>query len=123
MSRLENCVVISSSETEYVTIAQVGKEMICMIDYLKELGKKKSEKILYIDSQNAIQFMENLIYHSKIKHVKRRYHFTLEVGDMCLEKIEFKESRKLRLCKALVVLCNEDIDGEENHLRMKFLVD
>lgn len=47
MSRLESCVAISSTKTEYVTIAQVGKKMICMTNYLKESGKKKSEKILY----------------------------------------------------------------------------
>ena len=76
---------------EYVAIAEAGKEIIWLADYLEELGKKQSEKILYSDSQSTIQFVKNPVYHSKTKHIRRRYHFTrkaVEDGDMCLEKIE-----------------------------------
>ena len=45
MSRLQKCVSLSSSEAEYVAIAEAGKEMIWLADYLEELGKKQSEKI------------------------------------------------------------------------------
>ena len=55
ISRLQKCVSLSSTEAEYVAIAEAGKEMIWMADYLEELGKKQSEKILYSDSQRAIQ--------------------------------------------------------------------
>ena len=54
MSRLQKCVSLSSTEAEYVAIAEVGKEMIWLADYLEELGNKQSEKILYSDSQSAI---------------------------------------------------------------------
>ena len=50
MSRLQKCVALSSAEVEYVTLAEAGKEMIRMTDYLKELGKKQREKILQVDS-------------------------------------------------------------------------
>ena len=40
MSRLQKCVSLSSTEAEYVVIAEVGKEMIWLADYLEELGKK-----------------------------------------------------------------------------------
>ena len=73
-----------------MAIVEAGKEMIWLTDYLEELGKKQSEKILYLDSQSAIQLVKNS-FHSKTKHIRRRYHFTrraVEDGDMCLEKIE-----------------------------------
>ena len=54
MSRLQKCISLSSTEAEYVEIAEAGKEMIWLVDYLEELGKKQSEKILYSDSQSAI---------------------------------------------------------------------
>ena len=87
--------------------------MIWLADYLEELGKKQSEKILYSDSQSAIQLVKNPVYHSKTKHNKRRYHFTrraVEDGDMFLEKIEGAKNPEdmlkkcvdvgnLRLCK------------------------
>ena len=50
MSRLQKCVSLSSTEAEYVARAEAGKEMIWLADYLEELGKKQSEKILYSDS-------------------------------------------------------------------------
>ena len=118
MSRIQKCVSLSSTEAEYVAIAEAGKEMIWLADYLEELGKKQSEKILYSDSQSAIQLVKNPVYHSKTKHIRRRYHFTrraVEDGDMCLEKIEGAKNPadmltkcvdvgKLRLCKTSVGL-------------------
>ena len=50
MSRLQKCVALSSAKAEYVAIAEAGMEMIWMTDYLEELGKKQSEKIIHIDS-------------------------------------------------------------------------
>ena len=118
MSRLQKCVSLSSTEAEYVAISEVGKEMIWLADYLEELGKKQSEKILYSDSQSAIQLVRNPVYHSKTKHIRRRYHLSrmaVEDGDMCLEKIEGAKNPaymftkcfdvgKLRLCKTSVSL-------------------
>ena len=72
MPRLQKCVSLSSTEVEYVAIAEDGKEMIWMTDYYEELGKKQSEKILYSDSQSAIQLVKNPVYHSKTKHIRRR---------------------------------------------------
>ena len=113
MSRLQKCVSLSSTEVEYVAIAEVGKEMIWLVDYLEELGKKQREKILYSDRQSSIQLVKNPVYHSMTNHIRRRYHFTsraVEDGDMCLEKIEcaknptdmltkYVDIGKLRLCK------------------------
>ena len=46
MSRLQKCV----AEAKYLTLAEAGKEMIWMTDYLEELSKKQREKILQVDS-------------------------------------------------------------------------
>ena len=40
MSRLQKCVSLSSTEAEYMAIAEAGKEMIWLEDYLEELEKK-----------------------------------------------------------------------------------
>ena len=59
-----------------MAIAEAGKEMIWMADYLEELGKKQSEKILYSDSQSAIQLV-------KIQSIIRRQS-TVEGGTISL---------------------------------------
>uniref|UniRef100_A0A3Q7J5W5 Reverse transcriptase Ty1/copia-type domain-containing protein n=1 Tax=Solanum lycopersicum TaxID=4081 RepID=A0A3Q7J5W5_SOLLC len=48
MSRLQKCVSLSSTETEYVAIDEARKEMIWLTDYLEELGKKQK----WLDSAN-----------------------------------------------------------------------
>ena len=50
MSNLQKCVALSSTEVEYVAIAETGKKMIWMTHYLEELGRKHCKKILYTDS-------------------------------------------------------------------------
>lgn len=40
----------NSTKAEYMEIAEAGKDMIWMTDYLEELGKKQHENILYTNS-------------------------------------------------------------------------
>ena len=89
-----------------------------MINYVEELSKKQRVNILYTDSESAIKLVKSPVYHSKIKHIKRRYYFThklTEEGDMCLEKIDgaknptdiltkYVDVWKLTLYKALIDL-------------------
>ena len=88
ISKLQKCVALSSTEAEYVAIAEAGKKMIWMTDYLEELSRKQCKKILYIDSQSAIHLVKNPVYHLRTKHIRRRYHLAcrlVEERDMCLE--------------------------------------
>ena len=67
-----------------------------MIDYLEELAKKPHEKIFLYRSQIVIHFEKNPVYHSKLKYIKRRYHFShrlVEEGDMCLKKMEGEKKK------------------------------
>ena len=84
------------TEAEYVAISEAEKKTMWMTDYLEELGKKQQEKILYRDSQNAIQLVRNPIYHLKTKH-RSRYHFTRRLvldGDVFGDDKGCKESSK-----------------------------
>ena len=56
MSRIQKCVALSSTEVEYVTIAEVEKKMIWVTYYLEELGDKQHEKILCTYSQSVIRW-------------------------------------------------------------------
>ena len=68
----------------------LGKRLYGWHIILEELVKKQSEKIIYSDSQSAIQLVKKSSL-SFEDHITRRYHFTrraVEDGDMFLEKIE-----------------------------------
>ena len=67
-----------------------------MTGYLEELGKKKHEKILHVDSQSVMLLVRNPVYHSTTKY-RRRHHFTcglVEDGDVFGEDRGCKESSK-----------------------------
>ena len=66
---------MSTTETEYVVATEAGNEMIWLHDFLDELGKKQEMDILQSDSQSAIFLAKNSAFHSKSKHIQKKYHF------------------------------------------------
>lgn len=55
MSKLQKFVYISSIEAEYVPIVDVGEDLIWLVDYFEGLDNTQHDKVLFIDSQGAIQ--------------------------------------------------------------------
>ena len=72
--RLRKCVVLSTTEAEYIAAVEAGKELLWMKNFLKELGLNQEKYALYCDSQSAIHLAKNASYHSRTKHIRRRYH-------------------------------------------------
>jgi ATP-binding cassette subfamily B (MDR/TAP) protein 1 len=73
-SRLQKTVALSTTEAEYMAAVKAGKEILWMKDFIGELGIGQDEYRLYCDSQSAIHLAKNAAYHSKMKHIQRRYH-------------------------------------------------
>ena len=73
-SRLQKFVALSTTEAEYMAAVEAGKELIWMRNFLTELGMKQKEFLLHCDSQSAIHLAKNAAYHSRTKHIQRRYH-------------------------------------------------
>ena len=76
--------LLSTTEAEYMAATEVGKEII------GELGIRQAEFRLYCDNQSAIHLAKNVAYHSRTKHIQRRYHWLqerVEEKDFSLIKI------------------------------------
>jgi len=113
-SKLHRRVSLSTTEAEYIAIAETAKEMIWLKNLLKELGKRQDEPSLFSDNQSAICLAKNPILHSRCKHIELKYHFIgnlINDGDLILFKIPGAENpadmltktvitTKLRLCIA-----------------------
>ena len=74
-SRLQKAVALSTTEAEYMAAVEAGKELIWMRDFLSELGMKQGTFLLHCDNQSAIHLAKNVAYHSRTKHIQRRYHW------------------------------------------------
>ena len=115
-SRLQKCVALSTTEAEYIAVAEAGKEMLWLKRFLQELGINQTEYKIHCDSQSAIDLSKNSMYHSRTKHIDIRYHWIREVMDqqlLKLVKIHTKENpadmltkvvtqEKLKLCRDIV---------------------
>ena len=98
--------------------SEPAKEMIWLKNFLKELGKEQNSSALFSDSQSAIHFAKNPVFHARTKHIQLRYHHIgglVEDGAIALKKILGAENpgdmltksvtiQKLRLCMASVGL-------------------
>ncbi|KAF5797362.1 putative RNA-directed DNA polymerase [Helianthus annuus] len=114
MSKLQKSVALSTTEAEYMAVAEASKELIWLKNFLNELGKEQDDCALFCDNQSAIHLAKNPVFHSKTKHIQLRYHFIRERindGTLKLEKIKGTENpadmltkvvtlEKLKLCIA-----------------------
>ncbi|KAL8110481.1 hypothetical protein AgCh_026264 [Apium graveolens] len=53
-SRLQRCVALSTTEAEYIAITEACKEVLWMKKFLKDIGQKQKNFVVYCDSQRAI---------------------------------------------------------------------
>ena len=103
-SQLQKSVALSTTKAEYTATVEVGKELIWMRNFLTELGMKQKEFLLHCDSQSAIHLAKNAAYHSRTKHIQRRYHWLrerVEEGEFALEKIHTDDNGSDMLTKNL----------------------
>jgi len=74
-STLQKIIAFSTIEAEYVAVSESAKEIVWLQSFLKELGKMNGKGTLYSDSQSAIFFAKNPVFHSRTKHIQIKYHF------------------------------------------------
>jgi hypothetical protein len=74
---------LSSTEAEYLALADAGKEAIYFKDIVNDLGiiKIDAPLALYEDNKGAIDLAHNPKFHSKTNHIDIRHHFIRD----CLE--------------------------------------
>lgn len=114
MSKLQKSVALSTTEAEYMAVAEASKELIWLKTFLEELGKQQANYSLYCDNESAVKLAKNPVYHGKTKHIGMRYHFVRDLiseGTISLKNISgasnpadmFTKSvvlEKLKLCVA-----------------------
>ncbi|KAL6544050.1 hypothetical protein OROGR_010547 [Orobanche gracilis] len=103
-SRLQKCVALSTTETEYIAVVEAGKELVWMKLFLKELGFRRRRYVVLCDSQSAIHLAKNATFHKRTKHIDVRYHWirdALEEGLLKLEKVHTDDNGSEMLTKSL----------------------
>lgn len=74
----QNCVSISSTEAEYINLAEGAKEAIYLKSILFEICGKTDPIDMYSDNQSAIALSKNPLTTNKTKHIDITHHFIRE---------------------------------------------
>nr|GEU69401.1 hypothetical protein [Tanacetum cinerariifolium] len=74
-SKKQNCVSISTVESEYVAVSGCCAQVLWMRTQLTDYGSLYDKVPIYCDSKSAIAISCNPIQHTRTKHIDVRYHF------------------------------------------------
>jgi Reverse transcriptase (RNA-dependent DNA polymerase)/gag-polypeptide of LTR copia-type/GAG-pre-integrase domain len=108
LSKRQTCIALSSTESEYIALAQGGKEAVWISKMYQELGLHflTDEPIcLKTDSQSAIKLAKNPEFHMKTKHIDIRHHYIrwlVKTGQVSLDYLPDKSQPADILTKSIV---------------------
>ncbi|GJW95512.1 retrovirus-related pol polyprotein from transposon TNT 1-94 [Tanacetum coccineum] len=74
-SKKQNCVSISTTESEYVAVSGCCAQVLWMRTQLTDYGFFYDKIPIYCDSKSAITISCNPVQHTRTKHIDVRYHF------------------------------------------------
>ena len=74
-SKKQNCVSLSTAESEYIAARSCCAQLLWMKQTLKDYGIHLKQVPLYCDNESAIKIANNPVQHSKTKHIEIRHHF------------------------------------------------
>ncbi|GKC12688.1 retrovirus-related pol polyprotein from transposon TNT 1-94, partial [Tanacetum coccineum] len=74
-SKKQNCVSISTAESEYVAVSGCCAQVLWMRTQLTDYGFFFDKVPIYCDSKSAIAISCNPVQHTRTKHIDVRYHF------------------------------------------------
>ena len=104
-SRKQRTVALSTTEAEYMALAECAKEAIYLKRFICELGFNKLANLkVFCDNQSAISLAENPTYHARSKHIDIRHHFVRDVVNektLILEHVSTEEQAADFLTKGL----------------------
>jgi hypothetical protein len=86
-ARLQDTVALSTTEAEYMAIAEVTKEALWLKCIYSELCGIKPCITIHCDSQSAIYLTKDQMITEKSKHIDIRYHFVHDIIEKGLVKI------------------------------------
>lgn len=77
-SRKKKCIALSSTEAEYIALADCVKSLVRLRGLLQELRSNLSPTTVYEDNQSCISWVRNKCKRSK--HVNVRYHYSRSIN-------------------------------------------
>jgi len=105
-SKKQDCIALSTMESEAMAMTEAAKEAIFLQNLLESLNLSKRDEpiLLKTDSESAYNHVKNNVNHPRTKHIQRHHRFIREVyenGEIDIERIPSEEQAADVLTKAL----------------------
>lgn len=94
-TKKQKTVALSSTEAEYMGMADACKEAIYLNNLLKEIVNESYSIELYNDNQGALKLSSNNSYNKRTKHIDIKYHFCKECVVNKVNKLEYLETAEM----------------------------
>ena len=89
-SKKQSVVALSSTEAEYIALCSAAQETVWLRKLFADLDMTQVEPTtVYEDNQGAICLAKNPTNHSRTKHIDVKYHFTREMVESGVMKVDY----------------------------------
>ena len=78
-SHKQNVVTLSSTETEYFSLAETATKAIRMTRLLEDLKQVTDTVVIHEDNQSCIHMLQNGSHNLRTKHIDIKKHFVCEL--------------------------------------------
>jgi hypothetical protein len=89
-SKKQNSVTLSTAEAEYIATGSCCSQILWMKPTLNYFGIKFKQVLLLCDNESAVKLTNNLVQHSRTKHINVHRHFIRDhqqKGDISIENV------------------------------------
>lgn len=95
-SRKQQTVALSSTEAEYMALADSAKEAMHVRRFVSEATWSQIKMItIFNDNQGSQQLAKNPVFHSRTKHIDVRHHFVRDAVENELIGLEYMPSKEM----------------------------
>lgn len=95
-ARKQRCISLSSTESEYLAIGDVCKDICFVRNFLSEIIDKNIEAVVYNDNQSAQKLLLIKEYsHKRTKHIDLRYHFVKDLIQQGLINVKYLPTEQM----------------------------
>lgn len=89
-SRKQTCVALSSTESEYVALAEGCQEVVWLRRLLEDFNEKQSDPTIILeDNQSCLKATENEKFSKRTKHIDTKFHFVKNYQEESITKYEY----------------------------------
>ncbi|KAK6142848.1 hypothetical protein DH2020_023196 [Rehmannia glutinosa] len=88
-SRKQNCVSLSTVESEYVAVGSCCSQLPWMNQMIEDYGLHSDILTIYCDNSSTIYISKNPVQHSRTKHIDIRHHFIRDLVEKNIIRIEY----------------------------------